>query len=98
MAVDHVRRQAAAAEALLGVSGISMVGVWRGETVDSVWIGQDRLRARMTIWTVSRSELELRGFQVVQTGSDPRHFTVRLPDLRDVTIGLLASLMRRSSR
>ena len=40
---DHVRRQAALAEEVLGWSGISTVGVWAGEDPEDVWDTDDKL-------------------------------------------------------
>ena len=43
---DHVRRQAALAEEVLGYSGISTVGVWPGEDPEDVWDADDKLSTR----------------------------------------------------
>ncbi len=95
---DHVRRQAALAEEVLGWSGISTVGVWAGEDPEDVWDTDDKLSTRNAIWVAERTTLEAHGFTVVKTTANPRHFTVALPDTTNATIDLLRSLMEPRSR
>lgn len=59
-----------------------------------VWQVSGVLANRSTLWFGDVEQLGFAGFTVVQTGKDPRHHTVVLPDLSTTTLRTLSTLVQ----
>ena len=88
-----VTRKAENSRQAIGLLGISSVAVWEDENLMDVWQASDVLANRSTVWSGDVEQLEDAGFTVVQTGKDPRHHTIVLPELSTTTLETLSALM-----
>lgn len=93
-----IRRQAKLAEQRLGLMGISTVAVFDDETLESVWASHINLASRNVVWTGDPDTLTGLGFALRQTGEDPHHYTLVLPDLTDSTLAALRVHMHKEQR